>query len=211
MDSRFDKTEAVTLIVGEEKHEMLIHANSISIYSSFFDDELEKECSEGMHSINIPFGDRKTMAHYLEFAYGGYQPNALPSAFITSEMVEMFPNGVNKTVDLANLYALGVRLLNENLRNAVNGEFIRLSELGIYPDRDTISIIYEGTDQGDSTRELMVDIYVGWAKRDWLDTEANPAFLLDLAKVSIRKAEQSLSPTTYRGDACELTDEDYEN
>jgi len=95
------------------------------------------------------------------------------------------------------------------MRNAVNEEHIRLSKLGVYPGLDVISIIYEGTTKGNPGRELMVDIHHGRARRGWLDAEAHPVFLLDLAQELLHKAEQAPSPASYRGPACQLVVGDF--
>lgn len=207
MDIRFDKTEAVILVVGEERHEMLVYANCISTYSRFFLIELQKQWPEGqMRTIALPLEDPKTTTQYLNYVYG----ETLPTAHLTRETVQLYPDpSTITTVDLANLHILGQRLRDGNMRNAVNEEHIRLSKLGVYPGLDVISIIYEGTTKGNPGRELMVDIHHGRARRGWLDAEAHPVFLLDLAQELLHKAEQAPSPASYRGPACQLVVGDF--
>jgi hypothetical protein len=198
MDMQFDKGEAVTLIVGEEKHEMLVHANHISKNSEFFRAALKKEWLEGQtRTINLPEDNPKTVTHYLNFTYCGRMPAEPSDEDEDSSADWPSPTLLRTHKYLADLYTLGVRLLDDAVRNAVIKQVLQIQKiLGQEPGQDSIDIIYQGTSEGDPARRLMVDIYLSWANSDCLDKEADPAFLFDVAKELFWKVENQ----TYRGD-----------
>jgi hypothetical protein len=190
----FDKGEAVTLIVGEEKQEMLVHANYISSNSDFFKTALKKEWTEGQtRTITLPVDDPKTVTHYLYFTYSG----KLPSAHITTPAAKTLA-GTNAT-NLARLYVFGGRLMDDVIRKAVFDEIIRISQVTmVYPGQPTVSIVYEGTPEGDPARKMLVNMYASVASRDWISTVYNPVFLFDLAQELLHKAENGVVPSYYR-------------
>jgi hypothetical protein len=190
----FSKGEAVTIVVGEEKHEMLVHANCISSNSEFFKTALKKEWLEGQtRTITLPVDDPKTLRHYLYFTYSGKLPTTHIAVPIARELVRA------STVDLARLYILGGRLLDDVVRKAVIEELIRIPQLTkTYPGQLAVSIIYEGTPEGDPARKLLVNTYAVNARSEWVHTGYNPVFLLDLAQEFLRKAEKDVSPQNFR-------------
>jgi hypothetical protein len=184
----------VTLVVGEEKHEILVHANCISSNSEFFKTALKKEWLEGQtRTITMPVDDPKTLRHYLYFTYSGKLPTTHIAVSIVRELVRA------STVDLARLYILGGRLLDDVVRKAVIEELIRIPQLTkTYPGQLAVSIIYEGTPEGDPARKLLVNTYAVNARSEWVHTGYNPVFLLDLAQEFLRKAEKDVSPQNFR-------------
>lgn len=121
----FDKGEAVTLIIGDEKHEMIVHASYICANSEFFKTALKKEWLEGQtRTINMPEEDWKTMTDCLNFTYSG----KLPTARLTDD--DPFAAYLDSYPDLARSYTLGNRLLDSVVRNAVIKEFVRIEEGG---------------------------------------------------------------------------------
>lgn len=206
MDMQFGKDEAVTLIVGEEKHEMLVHANHISRNSEFFRAALKKEWLEGQTRImTLPVDDPKTVTHYLNFTYNGRLP-AEPGE--EGPIIDWATPTLLRTHKyLAELYALGVRLLDDAVRNAVNKQILQIHRIWeIAPGEDSIDIIYKGTSERDPARRLMVDIYLSWANGDCLDKEADPAFLFDVAQELFRKLEEA--QPYLRGDTDDGMEED---
>ena len=184
-----DKGEAVTLIVGEEKQEMLVNACHISKNSEFFRTALKKEWLEGQtRTITLPVDDPKIVTQYLNFTYSGELPSepgeeGSPRDWSTERLLRTYKH-------LADLYTVGVRLLDDAVRNAVNKQILQLHKiLEVGPGEDSIDIIYKGTSEGDPARRLMVDIYLSWADRDCLDKEADPAFLFDVAQALFQKIE----------------------
>jgi hypothetical protein len=191
---QFNKGEAVMLIVGEEKHEMLVHANYLSSNSDFFKTALKKEWIEGQtRTITLPVDDPQTITHYLYFTYSG----KLPSAHIATEAARKLA-GTN-TTDLARLYILGGRLLDDVIRKAVIEEFIRFAQAtNSWPGWPAVSIIYDGTPEGDPARKLLVNMFANVAKSNWVSTKYDPVFLLELAQELLHKAEQGILPSFYR-------------
>jgi len=206
MDMQFDKGETVTLIVGVDKHEMLVHANHISRNSEFFRTALKKEWLEGQtRIITLPVDDPKTVTHYLNFTYNGRLP-AEPGE--EGPIIDWAtPTLLRTHKHLAELYTLAVRLLDDAVRNAVNKQILQIHRiLDIPPGEDSINIIYKGTSEGDPARRLMVDIYLSWASGDCLDKEADPDFLFDVAQVLFRKVEEA--QPYLRGDTDDGMEED---
>jgi hypothetical protein len=174
----FDKGEAVTLIVGEEKHQMLVHACHISKNSEFFRTALKKEWLEGQtRIITLPVDDPKTVTHYLNFTYSG----ELPSEPLEAGCKETRVRHVHE--HLANLYTLGVRLLDNVVRTAVIKRFLQIHDIAEdFPDQHAVDIIYQGTSDEDPARRLMVHMYLSRAGRDTLKRESDPGFLFDVAQ-----------------------------
>jgi hypothetical protein len=174
----FDKGEAVTLIVGEEKQEMLVHACHISKNSEFFRTALRREWLEGQtRTITLPVDDPKTVTHYLNFTYSG----ELPSEPLETGCQETRIRCTHE--NLANLYSLGVRLLDNAVRNAATKRFLQIHEIAEdFPDQHSIDIIYQGTSEEDPARRLMVHMYLSRAGSGTLKREADPGFLFDVAQ-----------------------------
>lgn len=193
----FDKSEAVTLIVGSEI-ELLVHANEISRNSASFKAALKKGWLEGQtRTINLPVEEGWIVAHYLGFTYSGN----LPTASIENTMLA--PNHHNaEYLILSKLYTLGKRLMDDVVQVAVIRELIRLHGIfdGAVSSQETINIIYQGTVDGDPARILLVDMYVKWATSDCLAlaTEADPSFLWDLAHSHFTKAQLQIPHNLYR-------------
>jgi hypothetical protein len=207
MDMQFDKGEAVTLIVGVDKHEMLVHANHISRNSEFFRTALKKEWLEGQtRIITLPVDDPKTVTHYLNFTYNGRLP-AEPGE--EGPIIDWATPTLLRTHKyLTELYTLAVRLLDDAVRNAVNKQILQIHRIWeIAPGEDSIDIIYKGTSEGDPARRLMAVIYLSWASGDCLDKEADPAFLFDVAQVLFRKVEEA--QPYLRGDTDDGMEEDH--
>jgi hypothetical protein len=173
----FDKSEAVTLIIGEEKHEMIVHATHISKNSEFFKTALKDEWLEGQtRTIHLPVEDCETMRDYLNFTYNG----KLPTTGYTEEGEFTWDGCIYAA--LMEIYTLGDRLMDIVVRNAVIEEIVRIYEIQDYPpDQDSIDIIYQGTCGGDPARRLMTDMYIKWA-RDCADGKPDPPFVLDVAQ-----------------------------
>jgi hypothetical protein len=194
MDMHFGKGEAVTLVVGEEEHEMLVHANYISSNSEFFKTALKQEWLEGQtRIITLPVDDPKTVTHYLYFTCSGKLSTTHMAAPVAKQSQTV------NSADLARLYVLGGRLLDNFVRKAVIEELIRVSELTrIFPGQTVVSIIYGGTPEGDPARKLLVNMYANVARTSWTEAVYSPVFLFDLAQELLRKAEQEVSPKSYR-------------
>jgi hypothetical protein len=194
MDIHFGKGETVTLVVGEEKYEMLVHANYISSNFEFIKTALKREWLEGQtRTITLPVDDPKTVTHYLYFTYSGRLPTTHIVGPITKDSTR------TDKIDLARLYVLGGRLLDDVIRKALIQEMIRIPQLTrTYPGQSAVAIIYEGTPEGDPARKLLVNLYASEATKDWIHTAFNPIFLLDLARELLRKAEQGVAPKLYR-------------
>jgi hypothetical protein len=119
----FSSQDAVTLIVGAEQKEFLVHGTYLTRDSEFFKAALKKEWTEGQtRRITLPEDSPKTMSHYLTYIYHNKLP---PSDFTPTERI---PVG-NSYLLLVNLYLCSERFLNRPLQHAITVEIIRLTLL----------------------------------------------------------------------------------
>ena len=66
----FSSQDAVTLVVGAEQKELLVHGTYLTRESEFFKAALKKEWVEGQtRHITLPEEDPKIMCHYLTYVY----------------------------------------------------------------------------------------------------------------------------------------------
>lgn len=121
----FGEEDSVTLIVGPTKCKLLVHANYITRNSDFFKAALKKEWREGQtRTITLPTDREDTLRDYLNFTYSSKLPT---SHHVTIQTLRSTFESIYEP--LAQLYVLGVRLLDDTVRNAVMEEMIRVSQL----------------------------------------------------------------------------------
>ena len=192
--SYFDKADSVTLIVGPEKHELLVHANYIARNSAFFETALKKERCEGQtRVISLPTDDYETMTTYLRFLYEGHLQDEFDIerlSCIHSPTADDCDKMQGAYISYAKLYTLGCRLMDNNFKNAaitkIFNKFTRCClrvarDIMFNPEFPSISIIYNGTVEQDPARRLVVDMYIRHPHTA-LTSEWDFGFLLDLAQ-----------------------------
>jgi hypothetical protein len=110
----FSSQDAVTLVVGAEQKELLVHGTYLTRDSEFFKAALKKEWTEGQtRRITLPEDLPKTMSHYLTYIYHNKLP---PSDFTPTERI---PVG-NSYLLLVNLYLCSERFLNRPLQHDIS-------------------------------------------------------------------------------------------
>lgn len=180
--SVYKKVKIVTLVVGTEEDELAAHGSYL-LTSGFFQDALRQEWREGQTpTIRLPGEQPEIVEQYLDFVYRGYLPT-----FSTKTDAR---KGAVYTV-LANLFALGERLLDSVIRNAIIREIIRFTTCydGAtvhVPDTTAVNIIYDCTTAASPARRLMVDFYTAGPPA-WVETHAHPTFHYDLARASLSR------------------------
>ena len=97
---------------------------------------------------------------------------------------------------LTELFALGERLLDSNIRNAIINEITKFTTAhtlgGIYyPGARAVNNIYDCTTTASPAQRLMVELYLTVGKKDWFTDELRPAFLLDLGKELMSEVQSS--------------------
>ena len=182
---RFNAENIVTLLVGPEKHSMVVHSGYIARTSEFFASALKKEWAEGQtRTINLEEETPGLMAHYLDWLYHAELPTKRCTSF-DSESSKVVASDL-----LAELYVFGERRLDSQLRSAIIAEFIRLGQgfhdiVGCQSSHrvSAINIIYQGTPAKSAARRLMVDLTLrsGCPKCYGAD-ELDKAFLVDLTQ-----------------------------
>jgi len=178
--STYDKDDTVTLIVGPEEHEMTAYGSYLS-KSDVFRAALKKEWTEGQtRTIKLPEEKPEIVAQYLDYVLG----EGLPTRSTKNDCREGAVYDV-----LGELYGLGERFLDSQLRNAIIDEIVRFTTVGgyprVYPQDDAINTIYECTTDGSPARRLLVFWFVTNGKENWVTDSLYPDFLRDLAKASI--------------------------
>jgi len=204
----FDKGDSVTLIVGPEKHELLVHANYIVRSSKFFKTALKKEWREGQtRTISLPTDEYETVTDYMRFIYSdklpGPQPEDLMEAFNVHFAAKRF-------VPLAKLYVLGHRMMDDAVKKAVVRELHHISTKCLcgscFPDFETVNIIYSGTMEGDPIRSLLIDIYLCHGRDNQLSSSHDSGFLFAVSRILLGKAQNKVLSDSYRGRLPQVTD-----
>lgn len=177
-----DKADSVTLIVGPEKHELLVHADILTRKSELFQTALKKEWREGQtRTITMPDDEPEIIAGYLRFLYRGRLPIRfeVPQTINTSFSYKFY----------SKLYVLGGRLMDATLKRDA---FVKMRGLfrcwkWTSPEdnedlsgHELVNTIYNGTMESDPARRLLVDMHVE-CPRD-LNSQYHPEFLLALAQ-----------------------------
>lgn len=179
----FDHKDVVKIIVG--KHVLLAHASLIVRDSSFF--RFAVKNSQISRVVRLPDELPFAVSHYLKYLYSG----RLPFDAFKNRRADYFEL-------IAELYILGQRLSDEQLRKAVLRELLRLQE-HTGPVTEAVNVIYYSTTAGSRARRLLVDIYVTYGTDDWLDSSLDPGFVLDVAHAFCSKAQFNITPAQFRG------------
>jgi hypothetical protein len=135
------------------------------------------------------------VAFYLDYQYG----KGLP----TDSTINNSHNG--KVYDmLADLYALGERLQDDNIRNVIIDEVVRFSRLFSresgrhFPLNYAVTTIYESTTVGSPARRLLVELFVTNGEEKWVREITQPEFLCDLATAAVAELHNSGLPCRSR-------------
>jgi hypothetical protein len=201
----FDKGDSVTLIVGPEKQELLVHANYIARNSAFFKTALKKEWREGQtRTISMPTEDYETLTTYLRFVYG-FQ---LPSEFDVNQVSALQDPTADQLeqvqaayVSFAKLYILGCRLMDNKFKEAVIAKIFDLfhgcssrqrGDSDFNPGPEPVDLIYGETLELDPARRLLVDMHMKYPQD--LNSQYDAGFLLDLAQGFSKTVRNKLSP-----------------
>lgn len=195
-DYHFDKSDSVTLIVGPEKHELLAHGNFIARRSAFFEAALKEEWLEGQtRSIALPEDDHETVTDYLKFTYSGKLVTSLLEANIMTKKKETLDAHF---LQLAKLYVLGTKLMDNEVRTAVvrelHGIFVKYFTLksSCLPNHHFVDIIYNGTTTRDPVRVLLVWVYLSHCQGTDLGQTHHQEFALELLKSFATLAEENI-------------------
>jgi hypothetical protein len=194
--SNFGKDKMITLLVGTDEHELLVHEDYLARHSALFKAALKKEWAEGQtRTIKLPEETPDLVAFYLDYLYG----KGLP----TDSTKNNSRNGRVYDV-LAELYALGERLQDDNIRNVIIDEIVRFSKLFSkesgrhFPLDLAINTIYESTTVGLPSRRLLVELFVTNGEGKWVREISQPEFLCDLATAAVSELHSSGLPCRFR-------------
>jgi hypothetical protein len=201
----FDKGDSVTLIVGPEKRELLVHANYIARNSAFFKTALKKEWREGQtRTINLPTYDYETMTSYLKFVYGIQLSVEVESDQLRTcrePTADQLKNLQAAYLSFAKLYVLGCRLMDNTFKDAAITRIFKLfqtyntwstADSLFSPGPVSVNTIYDETLESDPARRLMVDMYMLHPQD--LSSEYDAGFLLDLAQGLSKSVREGLMP-----------------
>lgn len=188
----FSPKDTVTLLVGPEQKEMLVHGTYLARDSEFFKAALKKEWIEGAtRTIKLPEENPKVMADYVTYTYSGKpgtESDYLKDHGESSDYNRNF-------LLLAALYVCGERFINTSIQQAVVKDYFRLSNVldkngkRWFPGLGIVNDIYLGTPEDCPGRRLMVDLYAFEGGKTWIHGNIEAAFLTDLAKALCDKCQ----------------------
>ena len=202
----------ITLLVGPNEEKFVVHGTQLKSTSDFFVAALKKEWAEGQErTVKLPEEDPTMLTHYLAFAYDGSisDVKAIPEPFEDCEALQ------DHFTHLCNLYLVGERLQDKNIRNRIIDKFFELTRLSdsdncsYYPSGAEAKIIYGGTTAGAPMRRLLIDTTVATGRESWVDDgdDLDPQWVRDVAKGLLRAVSVYDELEEFR---CEdLTAEDY--
>lgn len=189
--SRYGKDEIVTLFVGDERTEMLAFASCLSFHSEFFKTALKKEWAEGQtRTIKLPEEEPEIVAQYLDYVLGKGLPTDSTNLDARGEVY----------TTLTMLFAVGERVLDSGLRNAIIAEIIRFTTIlvvgptYVFPNALQINNIYNCTTSASPARRLMVDLFMLAGNTTWLVDTLHPAFLKDMAEALMLQVQTTELP-----------------
>ena len=185
--SSYGGDDMVTLLVGPKEQHLFAHGSYLVLQSKFFKAALGKEWVEGQtRTVKLPEEELNILAQYLDFIYR----NVLPTDSITDDS-----RGGEVFNVLIGLFALGERLLDSTIRNAIIKEIVRFTTIGKckHPGLVAINNIYNCTTATSPARRLMVDLYTYRGEARWLNDEMHPMFLLELGQALLLDAQRDLS------------------
>jgi hypothetical protein len=187
--SDYDKADMVTLLVGPEEHPLVAHKSNLSQHSDFFKAALKREWIEGQtRTVNLSDEQPEIVAQYLDYCYSKRLP--------TASKPSLDPAQGRVYAVLTELFALGERLLDSDIRNAIINEIIRFTTSGTlgglyYPVARAINNIYNCTTAASPARCLMVELYITAGRKDWFTDDLHPTFVMDLGKELMAEVQNS--------------------
>jgi hypothetical protein len=138
--------------------------------------------------VKLPDEQPDIVVQYLDHCYG----RGLP----TASKLSLDPAQGRVYEVLTELFALGERLLDSDIRNAIINEIIRFTTSGTlgglyYPGARAINNIYNCTTATSLARRLMVELYVTAGRKDWFTDDLHPTFVMDLGKELMAEVHNS--------------------
>jgi len=181
----------IPIKVGKKKFH--IHIGTLTATSDFFKNAMKPRWrANSKKQIDLSDEEPEDFESYVNWLY--------------SRKVAVTRPLVGRHIQLARLYVLGERLVDETFQNAVLSAMIyHAVERDSFPPEAAINIIYSGTGSASSpARRLMVDMFVYACDEDWIITgslieETSVEFVDDLVRGFIRSCtkypiNQKLSP-----------------
>jgi len=181
--------DLVTLLVGLDEQKFVVHKSCITRTSDFSKAAMKEEWTEGQTRIvKLPEETCiESFLNYLNYAYHKKLPTEDVQIRADGGFAES-PYG-----ELANIYVIGERMLDQSLKNAVAREYARLASIQSsngshgYPGQQCITRIYEGTTRGSPMRRMMVDFAVTHGNAQWPYKGQHTEFLEELTEQLQRK------------------------
>ena len=187
------------VVVGlEEKSIFYVHENLLRYYSPFFEAALSTSWREGTDGrIKLPDDEPDLLDAYIQFLYSG---ELLISSISTAASVKCNDEEVVYFV-LAQLYALGEKLMDTRFKNEVIGRIFDHAYHTLKysssdkrrPTASVVDMIYKSTTAGSPARTLMVDIYFWKGEGDWVlgrPEDNNVEFLTDLTQLLLQRTDR---------------------
>lgn len=189
------------IIVGTgEKSVFYVHQNLLRSHSPFFDAALSTLWREGKDGrIKLPDDEPAVLKAYIQFLYSG---DLTFSPIRTVRTTAAFMNNEDESeyIALAELYALGEKLMDRTFKNRVIDRLFTMScpdntvaNEQRHPIGTVVDMIYKSTVAGSPARRLMVELYFWKGAEDWVlgrPEDNNTEFLMDLTQVLLRRTNR---------------------
>lgn len=188
--AKYTRDDLVTLLIGPGEQQLVVCGTPLANTSEFFKTALKKQWKKGQkRTVKLPEENITLTTRYLDFVFG----KRLPSTAVKT--AKHLQNSAAYD-EIFELYALGERMLDGLIRNAVVKETLRLVGLvgieghGFLPSRDCIKLVYKETSARSAARRLIVDLHVAYGLSESLENEdVLPEYMGDFAKAYSKKIE----------------------
>ena len=159
------KGYTVELQIGPDEQALFIHSSLLSSNSEFFNAALKENWKEGNSRIIKMLEDDYDLVYtYVRWLYAG-------KIYTDVKDDDTEPDFIN----LAKLYTLGEKLLDNGFQDCVLNSIVSLSrkkhdpdDTRFFPGAMVIGIIYNGTSPSSPARKLLVHIYAAEAEPGWM-------------------------------------------
>lgn len=185
----------MTLLVGNDRDEHIIHETLLRSRSPFFASALKKEWDATQERrIPLPDDDGAVVELYLQWLYRG--------KLFTRPLSEDIGNDCYEHSLLVDAFNFGEKIQDEQFKDCVIDALIisvaspDTNGTNWFPTGSCVTRAYDGTPVGSPLRKLLVDFHVVHGSREWLKDENHPEFLADLAKdlIGSRRNVETLDP-----------------
>lgn len=211
--TRVDFTEAITVVVGEEKKEYILHKAYATKSSDFFKSATTGNWTEAkLKKVVLPSHDPSLFDVYIQWLYTGVIAAENLKVTTTSHGTKD-PTGIQRYQCLMKLYELGYYLMDTVFRNAVVTAVLDFQyKVAKTPGLPSINILWPQTPEDCSMKRLITRWWAMGAQEsnmvDTFPTEFLHALVKDMIYIRNAKAAGKVIKGPASCDSCEYHDHD---